>query len=80
MKITNRFDKVLKWLTVLAMTMSCFTDMPIRVVAESFDVDSVVSIESSANGADASDSVNLTVSVTVNGQTVSAAKSVAPGT
>ncbi|MSA71687.1 hypothetical protein GKD93_11220, partial [Holdemania massiliensis] len=80
MKITNRFDKVLKWLTVLAMTMSCFTDMPIRVVAESFDVDSVVSIESSANGVDASDSVNLTVSVTVNGQTVSAAKSVAPGT
>ena len=80
MKITNRFDKVLKWLTVLAMTMSCFTDMPIRVVAESFDVDSVVSIESSTNGADASDSVNLTVSVTVNGQTVSAAKSVAPGT
>ena len=80
MKITSRFDKVLKWLTVLAMTMSCFTDMPIRVVAESFDVDSVVSIESSTNGADASDSVNLTVSVTVNGQTVSAAKSVAPGT
>ena len=42
MKIKNRFDRVLKMLTVFAMTLSCFTDMPIRVVAESFDVDSVI--------------------------------------
>ena len=56
MKIKNRFDRVLKMLTVFAMTLSCFTDMPIRVVAESFDVDSVISIESHNNGTDANDS------------------------
>ena len=81
MKIKNRFDRVLKMLTVFAMTLSCFTDMPIRVVAESFDVDSVISIESHNNGTDANDSeASLAVSVTVNGQTVTAPKSVAPGT
>ena len=63
------------------MTMSCFTDMPIRIVAESFDVDSVISIESHDNGTDANDGeAILTVNVTVNGQTVTASKSVAPGT
>lgn len=73
MKIKNRFDRVLKMLTVFAMTLSCFTDMPIRVVAESFDVDSVISIESHNNGTDANDSeASLAVSVTVNGQTVTA--------
>ncbi|MCH1939539.1 InlB B-repeat-containing protein [Holdemania massiliensis] len=75
MKITSRLDRVLKWLTVLAMTMSCFTELPIRIVAESFDVDSVIRIESNENVAD----VHLIVNVTVNGQTVSAEKSVAAG-
>ena len=56
MKIKNRFDRVLKMLTVFAMTMSCFVDMPIRVVAESFDVDSVISIESHNNETDVNDS------------------------
>ena len=81
MKIKNRFDRVLKMLTVFAMTMSCFVDMPIRVVAESFDVDSVISIESHNNETDVNDSeASLAVSVTVNGQTATAQKSVASGT
>ena len=81
MKIKNRFDRGLKMLTVFAMKMCCFVDMPIRVVAESFDVDSVISIESHNNETDVNDSeASLAVSVTVNGQTATAQKSVASGT
>ena len=81
-KIKGSFDKLLKLLMVFTMSLSCFTDFPVRVVAETLSVDSVISIESDGSGTDVNDSDQaiLTVHVDIGGQTISESKTVTPGT
>ena len=70
-RVKNRFDKVLKLMMVFMMAVTCFSDFPIRVSAETLSVDSVVNIVSDKDAAsESSEQAVLTVQVKLEDQTI----------
>lgn len=80
-RVKNRFDKVLKLMMVFMMAVTCFSDFPIRVSAETLSVDSVVNIVSDKDAAsESSEQAVLTVQVKLEDQTITDTKTIPAGT
>ena len=78
-KVRSRLDKALKLMMVCLMTVTCFSDFPVRVIAETFSVDSVIRIESDGS-AETADPAVLNIQVVLEDQTTTETRSVASGT
>lgn len=78
-KVRSRLDKALKLMMVCLMTVTCFSDFPVRVIAETLSVDSVIRIESDGS-AETADPAVLNIQVVLEDQTITETRSVASGT